>query len=136
MVGTAEDFMIFVDSLGAGGAPILARETARLASSNRVGSLCIDEAPGWGFGHLSGVLINPEHAGSPASIGTLSWGGVYGHSWFYDPVADLGVVALTNIAGEGCSGSFPTDVQAAVYGFRDAAARFSDRTGHQPPENL
>ncbi len=116
MVGTAEDFMIFLDSLRGDGAPILTRATVELASTNQIGSLRNDEEPGWGFGHLSGVLVDPEHARSPASVGTLSWGGVYGHSWFYDPLADLSVVGLTNTALEGCSGSFPAEVQRAVYG--------------------
>ena len=34
--------------------------------------------------------------------GTLSWGAVYGHSWFQDPAAELSVVGLTNINLEGC----------------------------------
>jgi CubicO group peptidase (beta-lactamase class C family) len=45
----------------------------------------------------------------------LSWGGVYGHSWFHDPAAELSVVGLTNTALEGCMGSFPADVQASIY---------------------
>ena len=73
------------------------------------------EEPGWGFGFLSGVVIDPARAGSPAAAGMLSWGGVYGNSWFLDPVAGLSVVALTNTALEGCMGAFPTDIQAAIY---------------------
>jgi len=78
------------------------------------GSLSPEE-PGWGFGFLSGVLIDPERAGSPAAAGMVSWGGVYGNSWFMDPVAGLSVVALTNTALEGCRGAFPGDIQAAIY---------------------
>jgi CubicO group peptidase (beta-lactamase class C family) len=115
MVGTAGDFMTFLETLRTGGAPILTRETVQLASRNQVGSLREQEEPGWGFGFLSGVLIDAERAGSPAHVGTLSWGGVYGHSWFYDPAAELSVVGLTNTALEGCKGSFPADVQAAIY---------------------
>ncbi|MCE3274337.1 MAG: hypothetical protein K0R13_192 [Propionibacteriaceae bacterium] len=114
MVGTAGDFMTFLETLRTG-APILTRETVQLASRNQVGSLREQEEPGWGFGFLSGVLIDAERAGSPAHVGTLSWGGVYGHSWFYDPAAELSVVGLTNTALEGCKGSFPADVQAAIY---------------------
>ena len=73
------------------------------------------EEPGWGFGFLSGVLMNAGRAGSPAREGTLSWGGVYGHSWFQDPVTGLSVVGLTNTALEGCMGAFPAEVQGAVY---------------------
>jgi CubicO group peptidase (beta-lactamase class C family) len=115
MVGTAGDFMTFLETLRTGGAPILTRETVQLASRNQVDSLREQEEPGWGFGFLSGVIIDAERAGSPAHVGTLSWGGVYGHSWFYDPAAELSVVGLTNTALEGCKGSFPADVQAAIY---------------------
>ena len=115
MVGTAGDFMTFLETLRIGGAPILTRETVELASRNQVGSLREQEEPGWGFGFLSAVLTNPERAGSPAQAGTLSWGGVYGHSWFHDPAAELSVVGLTNTALEGCMGSFPAEVQASVY---------------------
>src|SRR5215204_6337520 len=99
--------MTFLETLRTGGAPILTREMIELASRNQVGSLREPEEPGWGFGYLSGVLVDPERAESPASAGTLSWGGVYGHSWFQDPVAELSVVGLTNTAVEGCMGSFP-----------------------------
>ena len=115
MVGTAGDFMTFLETLRTGGAPILTSETVELASRNQVGSLREQDEPGWGFGFLSGVLTDPERAGSPAEAGTLSWGGVYGHSWFHDPAAELSVVGLTNTAVEGCMGAFPADVQAAVY---------------------
>jgi CubicO group peptidase (beta-lactamase class C family) len=115
MVGTAGDFMTFLEMLRTGGAPILTRETVELASRDQVGSLREQEEPGWGFGFLSAVLIDAERAGSPAHAGTLSWGGVYGHSWFHDTAAELSVVGLTNTALEGCMGSFPADVQASVY---------------------
>jgi CubicO group peptidase (beta-lactamase class C family) len=115
MVGTADDFMTFLEVLRAGGAPILRRDTLELATRNQIGGLRELEEPGWGFGFLSGVLIDPDRAGSPAAAGTLSWGGVYGHSWFLDPAAGLSVVALTNTALEGCTGAFPADIQAAIY---------------------
>jgi CubicO group peptidase (beta-lactamase class C family) len=115
MVGTAGDFLTFLEALRTGGAPILTTETVELASRNQVGSLREQEELGWGFGFLSGVLIDPGRAGSPAEAGTLSWGGVYGHSWFQDPEHELSVVGLTNTALEGCMGAFPADVQASIY---------------------
>ena len=61
-VGTAGDFMTFLECLRTGGAPILKRETVELASRNQVGSLReeYEPMPGWGFGYLSGVLIDPR----------------------------------------------------------------------------
>jgi CubicO group peptidase (beta-lactamase class C family) len=105
-VGTAGDFMTFLETLRTGGGPILTRETVELASRNQVGGLREQEEPGWGFGFVSGVLTDADRAGSPAHPGTLSWGGVYGHSWFQDPVAELSVVGLTKTALEGCTGLF------------------------------
>ncbi len=115
MVGTAGDFMTFLEALRSGGSGILAPETVELACRNQVDDLREHEEPGWGFGLLSGVLTDSARAGSPAQQGTLSWGGVYGHSWFQDPVAGLSVVGLTNTAVEGCTGAFPAAIQAAVY---------------------
>jgi len=46
----------------------------------------------------------------------LTWGGVYGHSWFLDRQRGLGVVALTNTALEGMWGRVTADIRAAVYG--------------------
>jgi CubicO group peptidase (beta-lactamase class C family) len=66
MVGTAGDFVTFLETLRTGGAPILTRETVQLASRNQVGSLREQEEPGWGFGFLSAVLTDAERAGSPA----------------------------------------------------------------------
>ncbi|MFV8765717.1 serine hydrolase, partial [Yersinia enterocolitica] len=75
-------------------------------------------APGIGFGLGFSVLRNPLEAASPESIGTWSWGGVYGHSWFVDPRQELSVVALTNTLYEGMSGQFVNDLRDAIYAFR------------------
>jgi CubicO group peptidase (beta-lactamase class C family) len=115
MVGTANDFMTFLEALRTGGQPILRPDTVELALRNQVGALREAESPGWGFGYLCGVLLDARRAGSPAAEGTLSWGGVYGHSWFQDRAAALSVVSLTNTAVEGCMGLFPEQVQGAVY---------------------
>ena len=123
MVGTADDFMTFLEALRTGGAPILTHETVELASRNQVGILREQEDPGWGFGFLSGVLVDSERAGSPATAGRLEWGGIYGNSWFLDPVFGLSVVALTNTAVEGCLGAFPADIQAAIYATTRATPR-------------
>ena len=121
MVGTAGDFMTFLEAIRTGGPPVLTRDTVVRASANQVGRLRHEEDPGWGFGFLSAVLTDPRQAQLPSSAGTLQWGGVYGHSWFIDPAAGLTVVALTNTALEGCLGSFPADVQSAVYADRHVA---------------
>lgn len=116
MVGTAEDFMLFLETLRKGGAPILSRHTVETMTTNQTGSVLVDpEAPGWAFGFCAAVLTDPEAARSPQSVGTYRWGGAYGHSWFVDPKRELTVVALTNTAFEGMSGDFPTSICNAVY---------------------
>jgi CubicO group peptidase (beta-lactamase class C family) len=65
---------------------------------------------------MSAVLADPAAAQSPQSVGTLEWGGIYGHNWFMDRAAGLSVVSFTNTAVEGCLGKFPKEVRQAVYG--------------------
>jgi CubicO group peptidase (beta-lactamase class C family) len=115
MVGTAEDFMLFLEAVRCGGAPILQRSTVEMASSNQVGTLREGDDPGWGFGFLSGVLVDPERGQWPSNVGTLRWGGVWGNSWFIDPVAGITVVSLSNTALEG-QGAFRQQVADAIYG--------------------
>ncbi|MEO7235109.1 MAG: serine hydrolase domain-containing protein [Lapillicoccus sp.] len=115
MVGTAGDFMSFVEAVRRGGAPILQRSTVAMASSNQVGTLREHDDPGWGFGFLSGVLVDPGQAQWPSNVGTLRWGGVWGNSWFVDPAAGVTVVSLSNTALEG-QGAFRQQVADAIYG--------------------
>ncbi len=97
MAGTAEDFIVFLEALRKGGAPILKPETVAMASRNQIGDLPRDpKDAGWRFRVLSAVLADPAAAQSPQSVGTLQWGGVYGHTWFIDPVSGVSVVILTN----------------------------------------
>jgi CubicO group peptidase (beta-lactamase class C family) len=114
MVGTAADFMSFLEAVRCGGAPILQRSTVDMASRNQVGTLRERDDPGWGFGFLSAVLRDPERAQSPANVGTLRWGGVWGNGWFIDPVAGVTMVSLSNTALEGQDG-FRQQVTDAVY---------------------
>lgn len=116
MVGTARDIAVALEAVRSGGAGILQESTARAMLSNQTGNLRTVLGPGWGFGFGGAVLLDPEQAQSPQSAGTWTWGGGYGHSWFVDPQHGLVVVALTNTALEGMSGSFPRGVRDAVYG--------------------
>jgi CubicO group peptidase (beta-lactamase class C family) len=124
MVGTADDFLTFLETIRRGGPPILDRSTIAMASTNQVGTLREREAPGWGFGLLSGVLLDPELGQWPSHKGTLRWSGVWGNAWFIDPAANITVVMLSNTALEGCvGGAFPQDVAEAVYAGRQTARR-------------
>ncbi|WP_199639245.1 serine hydrolase domain-containing protein [Serratia sp. PAMC26656] len=116
MVGDADDVLRLVETLRTGGEGILQPETVALMRQPHVGAEAEVQGPGWGFGFGGAVLADAQLAATPQHNGTLQWGGVYGHSWFYDPQAALSVVALTNTAFEGMSGLYPQQIRDAVYG--------------------
>lgn len=116
-VGTAPDFMKFLEAIRQGGAPILKPETVAVALANQVGDL--PRRPrdaGQRFGFLGAIVVDPIAAHSPVAAGTVRWGGVYGHEWFIDRQNGLSVAGFTNTAKEGCDGQFRYDVRDAVYG--------------------
>lgn len=115
MVGTAGDFLSFLEAIRGGGAPILSSESQRLLSEDAVAELDIDD-PGCGFSLGWSILRDPAAAGMPGSPGCWQWGGVYGHSWFVDPARRLSVVIFTNTAVAGVGGAYPDALRAAVYG--------------------
>ena len=86
MVGTAEDFVLFAEAIRGGGGPILKPGTVEVATRNQIGDLPrpMPRDVGWRFGFISAVLDDPIAAATPQSVGTLQWGGVYGHNWFVD----------------------------------------------------
>ncbi|MFC2252156.1 serine hydrolase domain-containing protein [Labrys portucalensis] len=115
MVGTAGDFLTFLEAVRSGGAPILSPESQRLLNEDAVADLDIED-PGCGFSLGWSILRDPAIAGLPGSPGCWQWGGVYGHSWFVDPARRLSVVMFTNTAVAGVGGAYPEALRAAVYG--------------------
>jgi len=118
MAGTAEGTMTLLEAIRRdaqdGEARLLARDTARALFTGQIGGLEVQ--PGVTFSFTGAVVADPTQAGTPQSVGTLSWGGVYGHSWFIDPERELVVLILTNTIYEGMSGQLPVDVRDALYG--------------------
>ncbi|NMO16022.1 beta-lactamase family protein [Pyxidicoccus fallax] len=115
MVGTAGDFLKFLEALRTGGAPVLSTSMVEQMMRDQVGPQAESMGPGWGFGFGAGVLVDPAKAKSPQSPGTFEWMGAYGHHWFVDPKQRLTVVALTNTTFEGMWGAFPYAIRDAVY---------------------
>ncbi|HKP63026.1 MAG TPA: serine hydrolase domain-containing protein [Polyangiales bacterium] len=115
MNGTADEVARLLELVRSGGGKLLKQETSRAMLTNQTGALPVVLGPGWGFGFGGAVLLDPRAAQTPESAGTWMWGGVWGHSWFVDPVQRLVVVGLTNTAIEGMMGRFPTTVRDAVY---------------------
>ena len=117
MVGTAPDFLSFLEAIRTGGGGIVSPRMAAAMMSNQTGDLAIvTNGPGWGFGFGGAVLLDPAAANSVHSPGVWLWGGVYGHSWFVDPMKKLSALVMTNTAIEGMTGAFAVDIAAAVQG--------------------
>jgi len=117
MIGTAQDYLGFLEALRTRNNPILKPESIELMTTNAIPdipALLLD--PGWTFGFGFSVLEDPAPTGSPMNPGTFRWGGVYGNDFWVDPVARLSVVALTNTSVAGMTGVFPDSVRRAVYG--------------------
>ncbi len=116
MSGTANDVLRLLEAIRTGGDPILKEATTAQMMTDQVGPQAAANGPGWGFGFGGAVLVDPAAAGTPQAVGTYSWSGAYGNTWFVDPANELTVVALTNTAVEGMSGRFAMDVRDAAYG--------------------
>ncbi len=124
MVGTATDFLTFLETLRRGGDPILTADSVNEMMSNQIGPLRInvESTPSWGFGFGGAVLMDPIMAQVPQGVGTWKWGGVYGHHWYIDPQNGLTVVALSNTALEGMVGGFVTELTESIYGKKSRPA--------------
>jgi len=116
LVGSAKDYLRFAEAIRTGGAGIIRPETAVAMTRNAIGDLAVSAAgPGFGWGLGVAVLKDPAAAKSPVNTGAWNWGGVYGTNFWVDPTAGLTIVALTNTAVAGMTGSFPTSLRRAVY---------------------
>jgi CubicO group peptidase (beta-lactamase class C family) len=114
LVGTAGDFLSFLETMRNGGAPILTAKGMALLTNNAIGEMSLF-LPGWKFGLGWGLLGDPSQTGTPQSRGSWTWGGVYGNLWFVDPDKGISVVILTNTSVAGMVGAFPDAVRDAVY---------------------
>jgi CubicO group peptidase (beta-lactamase class C family) len=115
MVGTAPEFLSFIEAIRTGGGGVVSPGMAAAMMTNQTGDLPIlTNGPGFGFGFGGAVLLDPAAANSVHSPGVWLWGGVYGHSWFVDPVKHVSAVVMTNTAIEGMTGAFAVDVAAVV----------------------
>lgn len=116
MVGTAPDYIRFLEAIRLGGTPILSAASAAAFVKDAVPGFDIDlSGPGWGFGLGVSHLRDPEAAVTRMSRGSWAWGGVYGTSFWVDPDAGISAVALTNTALEGTNGDFTREIVRAAY---------------------
>lgn len=100
LAGTARDYLIFLEAMRRGGAPVLATRSVEAMTSNQIGELSIKTmTPGRRYGFGVGVAVDPKSI-APRGKGTWYWGGIYGTGFWVDPEAKLSVVLLTNVAGD------------------------------------
>lgn len=116
MVGTADDFLRFLEVLRTGGAPLLQPASTRALLSNAVGRLYEPaRGQGWGWSLMAALVEDPVPTGSPMQPGSVEWGGAYGHNWWLDPQAGICGIILTNTAFAGMAGNLPEQIKKAVY---------------------
>jgi CubicO group peptidase (beta-lactamase class C family) len=116
MAGTADDIMKMLDTYN-DAAPILKPATIAEALKNQIGDLPRGEKDaGKRFSLIGALVADQQAAQTPCPVGTVDWGGAWGHNWILDPVNRLTIVVCTNVAFEGCNGPFREDIRDAVYG--------------------
>lgn len=115
MVGSAADVYALLEALRPQSGKYLTHASVQTLGIAYVGADAQTQGAGWGFGYGGGILTDPKLAGSPQSAGTIQWGGVYGHYWFVDTMADIAVLALTNTTWEGAGGQFTKELRNAAY---------------------
>ncbi|MFC6704323.1 serine hydrolase domain-containing protein [Flexivirga alba] len=110
----AHDVLRFFNAVALGGAPILRSSTVAEMYAGRIGrqltpTLRDSFGRGW-------AIASPDTGplyGLP--VGSVHWGGAYGHTWSIDPATRTVIVALTNTSPEGTAGAFPSDVARATH---------------------
>lgn len=115
MAGTADDIMKMLEIYNSRPG-LLAPETVALALANQIGDLPRrKQDAGKRFSYLGAVLADPVAAYNPCPIGTVDWGGAWGHNWVIDPINRITMAVVTNTTFEGCNGPFRDEVLRAVY---------------------
>lgn len=112
MAGTAEAALTLLETLRAGS--FLGESLRAEAQHNRINQRHPLRGPGWGHAWAGAIITDTDRAGIGLPRGSLTWGGIYGHSWIVDPTRNRCLVALTNTAVEGMNGAFATEITAAA----------------------
>lgn len=112
MAGTADAALQLLETLRCG--TFLDSALRMAAAQPRCNKIRSPRGPGWNHAWAGAVLLDPLRARSTLSPGSLSWGGIYGHSWWIDPARERTLVAFTNTAVEGMNGTFAADMARAV----------------------
>ena len=129
LVSTASDYMRFLDMLRQGGSlhdeRILSPKTVdfmirdhlpcRLTNANYGDNLNPTLGKGGSHGLGIGIYLDPVRRGVLSSPGELEWGGIYGTIYWWDPIEDIIVVSMLQLAGSPWQLRFRDDLAVAVY---------------------
>lgn len=101
-----------LEALRAG--PFISEPLRRMAMQNRIAEPHPMRGPSWGHSWMGAVVCDPGLTAIGLPPGSLSWGGIYGHSWVVDPSRGLTLLAMTNTTTEGMNGGFAVEMTAAL----------------------
>lgn len=107
LCGTADEYMRFIESMQKN------PEMCKIRSKGYPVSF----GKGWSFGYCGAILTDRIIAETPQNLGTMAWGGAYGHTWFCDPKAKISVVCMTNTTPYALQGAFPDAIRDVVYNY-------------------
>lgn len=113
--GTADDVMKMLEVYHSR-ADFLQPATIAEALKNQIADLPRrPQDAGKRFSLIGAVLADKDAAKNPCPLGTVDWGGAWGHNWIIDPTNNLSVLVCSNTAPEGCNGPFREEIRDAVY---------------------
>lgn len=112
MSGQPAAALAVLEALRAG--PFISEPLRRMAMQNRISGPHPSRGPSWGHAWMGAVVCDPVLAGIGLPPGSLSWGGIYGHSWVVVPARGLTLLAMTNTTTEGMNGGFAVEMAAAL----------------------
>ncbi len=107
LCGTADEYMRFIEAMQKN------PEMCKIRSK----SYPVSFGKGWSFGYCGAILSDPKLAETPQNLGTMAWGGAYGHTWFCDPKAKISVICMTNTTPYALEGAFPDAIRDVVYNY-------------------
>jgi hypothetical protein len=89
----------------------------------------IGPATGASFGLGFGIRTDPESSAVPGSVGTFTWGGFWGTTFWIDPAEKLIAVQMIQVAPADNTGQFARALRFLTY----AALRSPDPASFTPP---
>jgi CubicO group peptidase (beta-lactamase class C family) len=118
LVSTIEDYAKFCQMILNGGTfnnqRIVGRKTVEMMSANQIDSLDVwDRRDKFGLGFQ--IVTERSRYGDEASVGSLTWGGLFCSEYTIDPKEDLIMLIFTNVQPYAHYGEFVRKFRTLVY---------------------